>query len=95
MKKRLAPALLAMLLATGAPALANEADAKDVVVTSVNINTATPDQLAQLSGVGPAKAQAIVEYRDANGPFASVDDLARVKGIGEATVEKNRHLLSN
>ncbi|AEY01258.1 DNA uptake protein [Oceanimonas sp. GK1] len=96
MKKLFAPALLSMLLATGLPALANEADNADsVVVTSININTATPEQLAQLSGIGPAKADAIVEYRDTNGPFSSVDDLVQVRGIGEATVEKNRHLLSN
>ncbi|MDP5290883.1 helix-hairpin-helix domain-containing protein [Oceanimonas sp. CHS3-5] len=95
MKKLLAPALLSMLLATGAPVLANEANAESVVVTSININTATQDQLAQLSGVGPAKAQAIVEYRDDNGPFTSVDDLVQVRGIGEATVDKNRHLLSD
>ncbi len=57
----------------------------------VNINTADATALsAGLTGVGPAKAQAIVEYRQANGPFKSADQLAAVKGIGLATVEKNR-----
>ncbi len=57
----------------------------------VNINTADAASLAaNLTGVGPAKAQAIVEYRQANGPFKSADQLAAVKGIGLATVEKNR-----
>ena len=57
----------------------------------VNINTADANALdTALVGVGPAKAQAIVEYRQANGPFKSADQLAQVKGIGPATVEKNR-----
>ncbi len=57
----------------------------------VNINTADASALAAgLTGVGPAKAQAIVEYRQAHGPFKSADQLASVKGIGLATVEKNR-----
>ena len=57
----------------------------------VNINTADANALdTTLVGVGPAKAQAIVEYRQANGPFKSADQLAQVKGIGPATVEKNR-----
>ena len=57
----------------------------------VNINTADAASLAaNLTGVGPDKAQAIVEHRQANGPFKSADQLAAVKGIGLATVEKNR-----
>jgi len=57
----------------------------------VNINSATAEQLGQgLTGVGPAKAKAIVKHRDENGPFTSIEDLALVKGIGNATVEGNR-----
>jgi len=57
----------------------------------VNVNTATAEEIAAaLKGVGPAKAEAIVAYREANGPFVSVDQLTEVKGIGAATVEKNR-----
>ena len=57
----------------------------------VNINTADASTLAKgLTGVGLAKAEAIVAYRQANGPFQSADQLAAVKGIGLATVEKNR-----
>lgn len=95
MYKTLSSALLAAMLALGSPLMANEATGEDAVVTSININTAGPEQLAQLTGIGPAKAAAIVEYRETNGPFATVDDLAKVKGIGESTVEKNRHLLSH
>ena len=50
----------------------------------VNINTANATQLTQLPGVGPAIAQKIIDYRTANGPFASVDDLTKVPGIGAA-----------
>ncbi len=58
---------------------------------AVDINTASVDQLASsLEGVGPAKAAAIVEYREEFGPFVSVDQLQEVAGIGPATVEKNR-----
>ena len=57
---------------------------------TVNLNTADAASLSRvLSNVGPAKAQAIVEYREANGPFKSVEELARVRGIGLTTVERN------
>jgi len=57
----------------------------------VNVNTADAATLsAELTGVGMAKAEAIVAYREANGPFRSVDDLVRVKGIGSRTLEMNR-----
>ncbi|MBD9435285.1 helix-hairpin-helix domain-containing protein [Pseudoxanthomonas sp. PXM03] len=57
----------------------------------VNINTADAAALDRvLTGVGPAKAAAIVEYRKANGPFKSAEELAMVKGIGLSTVEQNR-----
>ncbi|MNW21451.1 ComE operon protein 1 [compost metagenome] len=47
----------------------------------------------ELSGVGEAKAKAIVAYREGNGPFASVDELLEVKGIGKAILDKNREKL--
>lgn len=61
---------------------------------TVNINTADAATLASLNGIGESKAQAIVEYREANGPFASTTDLSRVKGIGAQTVEKNADRLA-
>ena len=61
------------------------------VAGPVNINTADAETIsAELQGVGITKAIAIVEYREANGPFKTVDALAQVKGIGERTVEINR-----
>lgn len=56
----------------------------DAPARPVDVNTATADQLDALPGVGPATAQAIVEYRTAHGPFRSVDDVAKVRGIGPA-----------
>ena len=53
----------------------------------VNVNTASSSQLESLPGIGPAKARAIVEDREAKGPFASCSDLTRVNGIGDATVK--------
>jgi competence protein ComEA len=57
----------------------------------VDVNTADAATLsAELQGIGLSKAEAIVEYREANGPFKSADDLILVKGIGERTIEINR-----
>lgn len=56
----------------------------------VNINTADVSQLQTISGIGESKAKKIIAYRDANGPFASVDDLVNVSGIGEKTLESIR-----
>ena len=73
--------LLACLLA-GTPAMAGEV---------IDINTATAEELADaMTGVGLKKARAIVAYRDENGPFAAVEDLSMVRGIGDATVDTNR-----
>ena len=49
----------------------------------MNLNTATAEELCELPGIGEATAEAIVRDREANGPFASVEDLMRVSGIGE------------
>lgn len=57
----------------------------------VDINKADADTIAaELTGIGATKAEAIVAYREANGPFKQVEDIVNVKGIGEKTLEKNR-----
>ena len=56
----------------------------------IDINTADEETLQQLPGIGPALAERIVADRAANGPFDSVDELTRVPGIGEITVEELR-----
>lgn len=55
---------------------------------AVNINTASKEELDKLPGVGPVKAQAIIDERTKNGPFKNVEDIKRVKGIGDATFDK-------
>jgi competence protein ComEA len=59
-----------------------------IALAAININTATKDELVALPGIGPAKAQAIVDYRKAHGPFKTVEDLKDVKGIGAKRFEK-------
>ena len=72
-------------------ALAGPAAAAPPTAERVNINTADAGTLDRvLLNIGPAKAEAIVAYRKANGPFRSIDQLALVKGVGLKTIEKNR-----
>lgn len=79
--KTLQAALAAALLLTAVPSFAGP----------VNLNTADARTLSrELEGIGMAKAEAIVAYRDKNGPFKSADDLAKVKGVGKKLVERNR-----
>ena len=60
----------------------------------IDLNTADAAALQrELCGIGAVKAQAIVKYRESNGPFASVDELLEVKGIGKAILESNREKL--
>jgi competence protein ComEA len=62
-----------------------------VFAAPIDINTADAAALANaITGVGQKKAQLIVDYRESHGPFATIDDLAKVKGIGPKTIEKNR-----
>lgn len=83
--KTLSMILLSALLFFAVPAFAEPVD----------INTADAATLVKaMKGIGPAKAQAIVAYRQANGPFKSIQDLTRVKGIGKKTVEDNLNLVT-
>ncbi|WP_260258909.1 ComEA family DNA-binding protein [Vibrio intestinalis] len=91
MKALLLSALLAIFAPLSAYADEQPVDPKyDGIEIVVNVNQASAQELADLlKGIGLKKAQAIVDYRDANGPFKKPEELAKVKGIGEATVAKN------
>lgn len=78
--------LFALLLGLAPLTLAQE-------MAPINVNQADAEMLAELPGIGAAKAQAIIEDREANGPFSDPDDLTRVSGIGPATVEAMRDQL--
>lgn len=60
----------------------------------VNINTATESELMTISGIGPAKAMAIINYREEHGLFSSIESLTEVSGIGQKTFEKLEHLIT-
>ncbi|WP_212630332.1 helix-hairpin-helix domain-containing protein [Pseudomonas sp. KB-10] len=104
LKIRLSSVLFAVLasfsLAAAAAETSKAESAKPTAVqveqvAVVNLNTADAATLQrELAGIGATKAQAIVVYREEHGDFASVDELLEVKGIGEATLEKNRGKLS-
>jgi competence protein ComEA len=92
----------ASITANAAPASKPEASKAPAVMEAsanaqsgkVDLNKAdAPTLQRELSGVGEAKALAIVAYRESNGPFASVDELLEVKGIGKALLDKNREKL--
>jgi competence protein ComEA len=91
------------LAVTAAPPVAPSADVSNPAIAApsvgqsakVNLNSASAETLQkELSGVGAAKANAIVAYREEHGGFTAVDELIEVKGIGKALLDKNRDKLS-
>jgi comEA protein len=84
---------LAALLCNTATAAANEPAGHaggGAIIGVVNVNSATAEELSLLPGVGPAKAQAILEYRKEHGAFKRVEELSEVKGIGDKALERMR-----
>ena len=83
--------------ATPAPAMevmAPQAAQQIAAVTQLNLNSVDAATLQrELNGIGKAKAEAIVAYRDVNGPFTSVDELLEIRGIGKALLDRNREKL--
>jgi len=83
-----------LLLLGAQPGLAQN-DADSIQMQRVDINHADAETIALvLDGVGIARAQAIVEYRDSNGEFKSLEELLMVSGIGEATIRNNQDRIS-
>lgn len=74
--------------------IASLLSAISTVAMAINVNTSSADELAaELNGVGPKLASAIVQYRESNGPFTSEQDFMKVSGIGPVIVERNRDVL--
>ena len=82
-----------MVAETQPTAAGGAASAGEAAGQLLNLNTATVAQLETLPGIGPALAQRIVDYRTANGPFGSLDDLLDVSGIGPAKLDAIRDLV--
>ena len=80
--------MMALIVSIGASlAIAQEHAAR------VNVNTADVEALITLDQIGKTRAQAIVQYRQAHGPFKSIEELTEVKGVGAAILAKNRDKL--
>ena len=88
MKKLWIVLLLICFASTSFIPAAGAADGK------ININSATVEELTQLQKVGPKIAERIVTYRNANGPFETVDALKNVKGVGDKILELNKNHLT-
>jgi competence protein ComEA len=86
--------------AAASPDVSTSPPTSDILANSgpgnglIDLNTAPVDALTTLPGIGPARAQAIVDYREKNGPFVSVDQVMEVSGIGPATYESIRDLVT-
>lgn len=76
------------------PVSGGEPGGGGAVGTLININTATAAELERLPRIGPVTAQRIVEYREANGPFETIEDIQNVAGIGPATFEGLKDLIT-
>ena len=93
-RARAATWVAALMVAMGVGHAALAAEAKPEASVTVDINTATVEELASVAGIGQVIAQRIVEFREKNGPYKSVDDLLKVQGIGEKSLAKIRERLS-
>jgi competence protein ComEA len=89
---------ISALALTGQPLMAQpfaEEKQEVAVPAKVNINEADAATIAEvLQGVGASRAKAIVEYREKNGPFSSVEELGEVKGIGDSTLNLNKERIA-
>ncbi len=88
------PALGQVPPALPTPVVAQLAPGAPSSSAAININTADAATLATLPGIGPVIAQRVIDYRQQNGPFVRVEDITRVKGIGDVILAKVRDLVT-
>lgn len=88
------PQLAPRPTATTVKSRATAAPTKAATTAKVNINRASAQEMEVLPGIGPVISARIVAYREANGPFTTVDDLEKVAGIGKATLARLRELVT-
>src|ERR1700691_2617245 len=72
----------------------SRADTKHPPAHSIELNTATVEQLQQVPGIGPGTAKAIVNFREKSGPFQKIEDLLAIKGISKSRLQKMRPYLT-
>lgn len=87
-------AVICLIAATPQASFAQQEPPPATPKSTINLNTATIDQLASLPGVGPKTAERILEYRTKNGGFKKIEELMNVKGIGEKSFLKIKPLVS-
>lgn len=95
MKRFITGLLLLCVLGVAVPTIVCAADSAEVVaqIVKVSLNSGSAADLQVLPGIGEVTAERIIAFRELNGPFASVDDLVKVKGVGSKTLEKIRPML--
>lgn len=76
------------------PGATEESNSAEENPDLININTASVEELDALPGIGPTIAQRIVDYRDANGPFQTIEDILNVSGVGPSTFENIKELIT-
>ena len=87
-------ALLALPALAGTAQTVEKKDGEKVAVEKINLNTASSEELQKLPGVGAKVAQRILDFRKTNGPFKKIEDLMKVRGIGEKTFLKFKDMLT-
>ncbi len=86
--------VLGLLVIFSLPAYSQQGKSTQSTVKKININTASAQELTTLPRIGPKKASAIIEYRNKNGKFQRIEDIMKVKGIGEKTFLRLKDLIT-
>ncbi|MGQ9619056.1 MAG: ComEA family DNA-binding protein [Candidatus Aminicenantia bacterium] len=86
--------VLGLLIIFSLPSYSQQSKQSQPAIKKVNINTATAQELSSLPRIGPKKASAIIEFRNKNGKFKRIEDIMKVKGIGEKTFLKLKDFIT-